>query len=29
LDIKDPLFYDIDNGKDYYHTIYNTINIDK
>lgn len=29
LNIKDPLFYDITTGLEYYSTIYNTINIDK
>jgi hypothetical protein len=29
LNIEDPLFYDINNGKEYYHTIYKTINTEK
>jgi hypothetical protein len=29
LNIKDPMLYDINDGKEYFHTIYNTINTDK
>jgi hypothetical protein len=29
LNISDPMLYDINDGKEYFHTIYNTIKTDK